>query len=92
VKKMRFSLKTSKRTNGLETERTVQSIIVNICPKPRHMVQSVTGNFIFTSCLIALVSLFWSCFSINKTNDRSFLNIRGYGTSRELYEGALRPS
>ena len=60
-------------------------------PEPKHKVQSVTENFIFTSLPIAPVSLFWSCFSRNRTNDWSFLSIQGYGASRELYGGALRP-
>jgi hypothetical protein len=41
VKKMRFSLKTSKLMYGPEPERTVQSVI---------------GKFIFTNCPIAYVS------------------------------------
>jgi hypothetical protein len=31
------------------------------------------------------------CFSRNRTDDRSFLSILGYGASKELYEGALWP-
>jgi hypothetical protein len=31
------------------------------------------------------------CFSRNRIDDRSFLNIRGYGASRELHGRALRP-
>jgi hypothetical protein len=54
-----------------------------------HTVQSVTGNFVFTNHPIAPVSLFYSCFSRKRTNDRFFLNIRGCGTSRKLHEGAL---
>jgi hypothetical protein len=42
VDKMRFSLKTSKRTYGLETER---------------IVRSVPGNIVLTSHLIALIFL-----------------------------------
>ena len=76
MEKMRLSLKISKRTYGL---------------KPGCTVQSVIENFIFTSRPIAHVSLFHSCFIRNKTNDRSFLSIRGYGALKELYGGALRP-
>jgi hypothetical protein len=35
VKKMRFSLKTLERTYGLETERTLRSITVDIQPRAR---------------------------------------------------------
>ena len=59
--------------------------------KPDRTVQSVTGNIIFTSHPITPVSLFCSYFSRNRTNDRSFLNIQGYGASRKLYGGALGP-
>jgi hypothetical protein len=52
--------------------------------EPGCMVQSMIGNFIFTSHPIAFVSLFYSCFSRNITNDRYFLNIRGYRASKEL--------
>jgi hypothetical protein len=31
------------------------------------------------------------CFSRNRTDNRSFLSIRGYGASRELHGGALWP-
>jgi hypothetical protein len=31
------------------------------------------------------------CFSRNRTDDRSFLIIRGYGASKELHGGALWP-
>jgi hypothetical protein len=71
-RKIRFSLKTSKQTYGSKCHNG-------------HTVQSVTGNFIFTSHPIAPVSLFYSCFSINRTNDKSFLNIRGYEVSKKLY-------
>jgi hypothetical protein len=71
---MRFFLKTLEWTYGLEPGRTVQS---------------VTGNFTFTSRLIALVSLFYKCFSRNRTNNMYFLSIRGYGALRELHGGAL---
>jgi hypothetical protein len=39
---------------------------------------------------IVLVSLFYSYFSKNRINDRSFFNIRGYGALIELHGGALR--
>jgi hypothetical protein len=55
VGKMRFSLQTLQQTYGL---------------KPRRTVQSVTGDFILTSCLMALTFLFYICFSRNRTNRR----------------------
>ena len=55
----------------------------------RRMVKNVIENFIFTNRPTVLVSLFYSCFSKNITNNRSFLSIRDYGASRELYEKAL---
>jgi hypothetical protein len=55
------------------------------------VVQSVAENFIFTICPLAHVSLFYSCFSKNIINDKYFFSILGYGTLRELYEGALQP-
>jgi hypothetical protein len=58
VEKIRFSLKTLKRTYGFKTKRIVQSITVDVWPELERTVQSVKGNFIFTSRLIALVSLF----------------------------------
>ena len=59
-------------------------------PEPRHTVQNVTGNFIFTSHPIAHVFLFNSCFSRNRTNDMSFFSVRSYGALRELYGWTLR--
>jgi hypothetical protein len=58
VEKISFSLKTLKRTYGFKTKRIVQSITVDVWPEPERTVQSVKGNFIFTSRLIAPVSLF----------------------------------
>jgi hypothetical protein len=53
---------------------------------------SVTGKPHFhqpshSSCFLVIEL----CFSRNRTYDRSFLNIRDYGASRELHGGALRP-
>jgi hypothetical protein len=52
--------------------------------------QSVIGKPYFhqpslSSCFLVIEL----CFSRNRTDDRSFLGIRGYGASRELYGGAL---
>jgi hypothetical protein len=52
---MRFSLKTSKQTYGLELGRTVRS---------------VTGDFILTSRLIAPIFLFYNFFDRDRTNRR----------------------
>jgi hypothetical protein len=85
VEKIRFFLKTSKLADvwSKVSQRTYG-------PEPKSTIQSLTRNFIFTSCPVALVSLFESCFSRNRTNDRYFLSIRGYEDSRKLYGGALR--
>jgi hypothetical protein len=48
VEKMRFSLKTSKRTYELETGRTIEVSQRTYSLKPGRTVQSVTGEFIFT--------------------------------------------
>jgi hypothetical protein len=60
VGKMRFSLKTSKRTYGLE---------------PGHTVQSVTEDFILINHLKAPIFLFWGCFSKVMTNRRLSTNL-----------------
>jgi hypothetical protein len=83
VEKVRFSMKTSKRTYSQKYHSGMYS------PEPRCTVHSVIGNFIFINRLIAPISLLQSCFSRNRTNDRYFLSIRGYGASRESHEGAL---
>jgi hypothetical protein len=54
--------------------------------------QSVIGKPYFhqpshSSCFLVIEL----CFSRNRTNDMYFLSIRGYGASRELHGGALRP-
>jgi hypothetical protein len=84
VEKMKFSLKTSNQTYGLEVSQRTYGL------EPGCMVQSMTGNFIFTSCPIAPISLLYSFFSRNITNDRSFFSIRSYKALRELHREALR--
>ena len=54
--------------------------------------QSVTEKLYFhqlshSSCFF-IIEL---CFGRNRTDDRSFLSIQGYGASREVLGGALRP-
>jgi hypothetical protein len=60
VGKIRFSLKTSKQTYGLEPERTVQS---------------VTEDFILINHPKAPIFLFWGCFSKVMTNRRFSTNL-----------------
>jgi hypothetical protein len=54
--------------------------------------QSMTGKPFFHqpshSSYFLVIEL---CFSRNRTDNRSFLSIRGYGASRELHGGALWP-
>jgi hypothetical protein len=67
-------LKTSKRTYS---------------PVPRHMIQNVTGNFIFTKRLIAYVFLFTSYFNRNRTNRRFSIdleNLEPLGYSETLFD------
>jgi hypothetical protein len=98
---MRFSLKTvgadvrsRDRTyspswlNG----RTVRRDSMDIRPWAKMYSQSITGKPYFhqlshSSCLLVIEL----CFNRNRTDDKSFLNIRGYGASRELHRGVLRP-
>jgi hypothetical protein len=85
VGKMRFFLKTSNRTYGpkyfsrhtalsLDVWSKVFQWIYNL--KPGRMVQSLPGDFILTSRLIAPTFLSWSCFSRNKTNRRLFTYLK----------------
>jgi hypothetical protein len=76
---------------NLEADVRSQDQMYSLKYHSGHTVQSVKRNFVFTSHPIAPISLFYSCFSRKRANDRSFLSIRGCGTSKELHEGALRP-
>jgi hypothetical protein len=91
VEKMRTSEENEVLLENLKADVRFEVSQRTYSLEPRRTIQSVTRNFIFTSCPIAPVSLFYSCFSINRTNDRCFFNIRGYGASRELYGRALQP-
>ena len=75
MEKMRFSQKTSKRTDSLKTGRMVRSITMDVQPRARMYGLECDREFYFD---IELMIGF-------------FLSIRGYGASRELHGGALRP-
>jgi hypothetical protein len=84
--------KMSKQKYGLVTECTAHRDTVGIWPWARTYGQSVIGKPYFHqpfhSSYFLVIEL---CFSRNRTDDRSFLSIRGYGALKELHGGALRP-
>jgi hypothetical protein len=73
------------------TERMARRDTVDVWPRARTYGQCVIGKSYFhqpshSSCFLVIEL----CFSRNRTDDRSFLSIRGYGASRKLHGGALR--
>jgi hypothetical protein len=76
----------------LVTGHTACRDTVDVQPRARTYCQSVTGKPYFHqpsySSYFLIIEL---CFSKNRTDDRSFLNIQGYGASRRLHGGALQP-
>jgi hypothetical protein len=82
---MRFSLKTSEQTYDLEIGRMAQSDIADVRPMCDR--EFYFHQLSYSSCFL-IVKL---CFTRNRTDDRSFLSIRGYRALRELHGGALRP-
>jgi hypothetical protein len=58
VEKKKFSLKSQSERMVLGPDVRSKVSQWTYGPEPGHTVQSVTGNFIFTSCLKAHVSLF----------------------------------
>jgi hypothetical protein len=82
----------SERTYGLMIGRTARCDSADVRPPVQMYGQSVIRKPYFhqpshSSCLL-VIELF---FSINRTDDRSFLSIQVYGASRELHGGVLRP-
>jgi hypothetical protein len=66
---MRFSLKTSKQTYGLETGHTARSVMADVrpmCDRELYFHQSSYSSYFL------IIEL---CFSRNRTDDRSFLSI-----------------
>jgi hypothetical protein len=84
--------KMSERMYGLVTKHMAIRVTVDIRTRARMYDQCVTGKPYFHqpsySSIFLVIEL---CFSRNRTDNRSFLSIRGYGASRELHGGALRP-
>ena len=77
---------------GIMTRRTTRRDTVDVQPQARMYGQSVEGKPYFrqlshSSCFLVIESYF----NRNRTDDRSFLSIRGYGASRKLHERVLRP-
>jgi hypothetical protein len=66
--------------------RTTRHDSMDVRPRVRTYGQSITGKPYFhqpshSSCLLVIEL----CFNRNKTDDMSFLSIRGYRASRELH-------
>jgi hypothetical protein len=74
------------------TGRTAYHDTVDVRPQSRTYGQCVIGKQYFHqpshSSSFLVIEL---CFRRNRTDDWSFFSIRGYGASRELHGGALRP-
>jgi hypothetical protein len=80
---MRFSLKTSEQTYSPKCHSKRMALNPNVrlvCDMELYFHQPSHN-----SCFLVL----GLCFSRNRTDDMSFLSIRGYGVSRELHGGAL---
>jgi hypothetical protein len=90
--KMRFSPKDIGATYGLVIGCTTLRVTVDVRTRAWTYSQCVTGKPYFHqpshSFCFLVIEL---CFSRNRTDDRSFLSIRGYGALRELHGGAFRP-
>ena len=74
------------------TGHTARHDTIDVWPRARTYGQSVTGKPYFhqpshSSCFL-VIELY---FNRNRTYDRSFPNIRGYGALKELHGGVLRP-
>ena len=83
--------KPSKRTYGIMIERTAHHNTVDIWHQAWMYGQSVTGKPYFhqpshNSCFLILELYF----NRNRTDDRSFHSIQGYGALRKLHRWALR--
>jgi hypothetical protein len=64
---------------------------MDVWPRARMYVQSTTGKYFHQPSHSSSFLVIELCFSRIRTDDGSFLSIRGYGASRELHGGALRP-
>ena len=92
-KKMRFSLKTLRVDVQYRDQMYGRRDTMDIWPRARTYSQSVTGKPYFhqsyhSSCFLVIEL----CFDRNKTDDRSFHSIQGYGASRKYLKELYGPS
>ena len=80
------------QTYGIVTRRTTHHDMVDVQPWARTYGKSVTRKPYFhqqshSSCFL-VIELY---FNRNRTDNRYFHSIRGYGASRKFHGGSLRP-